>query len=663
MLMKKLKQPGKRGVGRGIHFIWGIALFFCGHLHMQMPLAASTPVKLFDFTRFTGSLNLMYEMIDEKEQSNEVVFRDRSRRFLEGGITLITRGSIYHPNLLTFSVNLNIAGHRSKNTYFSDASINNDINDAYDVQLTFLKEKKINLRLFAKSQYTSYDRIFLERYFTTFKGAGIRVRSRLKFFPLELDVYRNRVKSESINYIERDEKSDHVDMKIPILKKKKSRSIFFLRSRNYSESHFNINYNSLDMNAFYDFLFGPAMRNRVYSMLSYRRMRGDYRLTFFNFTLNNLHHFKPHLYLDTTYNFGIDETFDFNNKKHHLNTILNYHLFESIVSQFHMGGRIENAGIQKVNVIRNHVFINYKKKIPGGHFYFDYSNINEWSDYTSQQPVITLNEMYEFSYTDTVILNRPGIDVQSIRVADAGQTRVYIAGIDYQVTADNNVVTISRIPGGSIPREGKIMVQYEYQAVPEFHLKLHAYNLALKFNFFKHFRLAYEKRVSTNTLTSDFLISPLESFDRDIYSAQFRSRLISGTYTLEHYDSNLSIYKTTYLTLSTSLRLFTHILLKGNLTRSRIDFENFDYFNHFDSHSLECTYNHSNKMNFNLMYRDVTYNSTGYRRGRESLVFKLQWTFRRIVLDFYYEYLFNENASGSISRGRNFFSVVLRRMF
>jgi hypothetical protein len=417
------------------------------------------------------------------------------------------------------------------------------------------------------------------------------------------------------------------------------------------------------MNAFYDVHFGPAMRNRVYSMLSYRRMRGDHRLTFFNFVLNNLHHFKPHLFLNTTYNFGVDETFDFNNKKHQLTTVLNYHLFESIVSQIHMGGRIENAGFQKANAIRNQVFISYKKKIPGGHFHFDYTNINEWSDYTSLQPVITVNETVEFSYTDTVILGRPGIDPQSIRVADAGQTRVYIAGIDYQVTAGNNVVTITRIPGGSIPREGKIMVQYEYQAAPDFRLKLHAYNLAFKINFLRHFRLAYEKRVANNTITSDFLISPLESFDRDIYSAKLTTRFISAAYTRENYDSNLSIYKTTYLTLSASLRLFSHILLTGNLTRSRLNFENFDYFNHFDSYSLECTYNHSRKMTFDLMYRDVTYNSTGYRRGRESLIFKLQWSFRRVVLDFYYEYLLNENASGSISRGRNFFSVVLRRMF
>lgn len=661
MSIEKRKQPGIRG-GRKIpiYFLWGMVFFYS---HLQTPLPAANQVKLFDFTRFSGSLNLMYQMIDEKEESSEVVFRDSSRRFLEGGITLVTRGSVYHPNLLSFSVNLNIAGHRSKNTYFSDASINNDINDAYDVQLTFLKEKKINLQLYAKSEYTSYDRIFLERYFTTFKGAGVRVRSRLKFLPLELDVYRSRVKSESINYLERDEKSDHVDLKIPILRKKKSRSIFFLRSRDYSESHFNVNYNSLDMNLLYDLHFGPARSNRLYSMLSYKRMRGDYDLTFFNFTLKNLHHFKPYLFLDTTYNFGMDETFEFSNKKHHLTTILNYHLFESIVSQFWMGGRVENAGFQKVNAIKNQVYLNYKKRIPGGNLFFDYTNINEWSDYTSMQPAITVNESYEFSYTDTVILSRPGINPQSIRVTDVHHTRVYIVGIDYQVTADNNVVTITRIPGGSIPREGKIMVQYEYLAAPDFRLKLHAYNLAFKIDFLKHFHLAYEKRVARNTITSDFLFPPPESYDRDIYNARFTTRFMSASYTLEYYDSNLSIYKSRYLTLTGNLKLFRSLLLRANMTRSRIDFENFDYFNHFDSYSLECNYNHSRKVSSNLMYRNVTYTSTDYRRGRESLIFKFQWTFRRIVLDFYYEYLLNENASDSISRGRNFFSVVLRRMF
>ena len=67
--------------------------------------------KFFIIDNFTSNLILKYQITDEQESSLDSVYRDFNRKFFEGGIQVNTEGSIYHPNFLTFKVDLNIIGH------------------------------------------------------------------------------------------------------------------------------------------------------------------------------------------------------------------------------------------------------------------------------------------------------------------------------------------------------------------------------------------------------------------------------------------------------------------------------------------------------------------------------------------------------------------------
>jgi hypothetical protein len=157
------------------------------------------------------------------------------------------------------------------------------------------------------------------------------------------------------------------------------------------------------------------------------------------------------------------------------------------------------------------------------------------------------------------------------------------------------------------------------------------------------------------------MVPPFENYDKDIYGTQFNSRFLNVDYTFENHDSNLSAYKSTNFRISGHLRLFRRFLLRANLTKSNIDFENVDFFSKFDAYSVESDYYISNNSAVNITYRKIAYETPIYARDRESILVKFRWTFRRIILDIYYERILGQ--TDTYDRRRNFFNLILRRTF
>lgn len=645
----------KRNVQRCLLFILILSFY-------SLPRVwAVEKVKLFRINDLTGSLKLVYQSTEEKIESTDTVHWDSTRRFIEGGIRLITDGSIYHSNLLTFYVDVNVANHRSKNTHFSDASINNSINNSHDIRLNFLQRKKIKLSLYTKSQFYPHDRVFVERFFSTSQSSGLRLSADLKLFPFDLDIYNTRMKSESFDFVERDEETDNINLRMSLWKGPGTQSFFTLRNKKYFESVNDVRYRSLSLLAYLRHGFSGKKKHGLTSTLSYNRIKGNFEMDVFNFRTSGSYYFNPRLDLNTTYILSLDKSFDRSYKRHELTGRLSHRLFDSLTSQVLLQGRLDNSTLQRINTVNNQFIFHYTKKIPTGRILVRYINSNEWSKYTSRQDISSASREFYFTHSDTVILTQPGLHAGSIRVTDPRLSYVYIAGIDYQVDVLGTVITITRLPGGGIPPGGDILVYYEYLSYPDFRLKLHSYIIDVELRILKFFNLNYEKRAVTNTVTSDYLVPALESYDRDIYGVKFNASFLRASYTLERYKSNLSVHKTRHLGVSGHLSLFKRLMLTANVSRMHIQFENIDFFNNIDNYSIECRFNPVRAISSSLVFRKIDYETPLYLRNRESLLVKFQWVFRRIILDIFYEHMLSR--TDIYEKGRNYFSVVLRRTF
>ncbi len=648
-------------INREFKFASHKIVFFSVFILGLISLSFGTGPKLFDLTSFNGALVFQLQKTIEEEFVFEDLVQDFNRNYVEGGVELNFDGSIYHPNLLSFRVDLNLIANKSKNLYFSDEYLNNSINNTYNINLHFLKRKTTNFQLYADKNFSTADRRFSERFFMSNNRYGLKLISSNKLLPLRLDIYRRKTLSESISFIERDEQSDNVELKVNLSTLTGGKSMFRLKSRDYSEKVFNSDYKSL--NVVTDFLkfFGRAKRNYLFSLFSFRKMSGDIDQEVFRLDINHRQYLNRVLFFINSYRFVKDNTSGRIGEKHQLEFSLNHQLFDSLTSKISTSGRYENYTFQKIEALSYRMEFNYKKKIKSGGISISYFLKMEDGDYISKSEIASVSEFFSFSISDTIVLTTPGISPDSIRVTDTDLTELYLEGVDYQVDILDSIITINRIPGGAIPESGRIIVSYEFLAFPDYNFSDRSDQFNLNLNVFKYFHFFIRSGSKDQDISSDFLIAPFLSYSKKQVGIRFLSGVVNGEYSFEDYNSDISSYVSRNFRLSAGIDLTKNLRLTGSASVNRLEYDTKDYFVNFDTYYSSLNYRPNRFLYINLIYRDMNYKTQNYSRNRESLIGKLQWNFRKVIFELFYEYILNEYDNSH--KSRNHFILRLRRIF
>jgi hypothetical protein len=654
MMLKRIKLAGL------INSVGCALLFLCAVLPAHAAVEAEGP-RWLSFKKFSGFLNFQYQQTDETNTSEGDVQYDITRGFLEGGVQVSTTGSIYHPNLLTFTVDANIVGNRTKNTLISDESIHNSINNTYNIRVHFFKKKRINVEFFALSHYTTAERRFRGRFFSKHKRIGLTVNSDTKVLPFTLSVYDNRNAIDALTYSERDEKSRNIDFRTNIFRGLRTNSFLTLKNKNYSESVYNVDYDTLELLFNFHHNYGKRSLNNVVSTLSYNKMKGNYNFELLRFLTNFQYFFKEHLDLRGTYTLTKDKAYEHSITRHDASVTLTHRLFQSLTTSVTAGGRIEDSSLQRRDTLIGVFNFNYRKKIPTGQIGIFFSQRYENSDNTSRSDIQREIEYFEFSFSDTVTLVRPGIKMDTIQVTDREFTRVYIPEIDYQVNIINSVVHITRLPGGDIPEDGLIAIHYEFLAYPDYGLKSRFRQINFSLGFLRYLQVFYNETLNDHNVTSEFVTPLFDSYTRRIGGARFSTRYLSGEYALEDYDSVFSGYKATHLRGNAAVTLFKRLQLAASLSLSHLKYETGVLYNKFRTYSGNINLNLSARFSARAVYRRIRYETAEYFRDRESILFKVRWDFRRIILEAYYEHVFDGYQLDE--RLHDFFSIAIKRKF
>lgn len=638
-----------------------LLLFLCVMVRVRETVEAAEGPRWLSFKKFSGFLTVQYQLTEETNTSEGEVQYDISRGFLEGGVQLSTTGSIYHPNLLTFNVDVNVVGNRTKNTLISDESIHNAVNNTYNIRLQFFKKKKINVELFALSHYTTAERRFRGRFFSKHNRMGFTLNSSMKILPFTLSYYDNRNTIDSLTYSERDEKSRNLDLRTTFLSSSKTHSFLTFKNKNYSESVYDVDYDSMELLFNFRHNYGIRGLNNITSTLSFNKMTGNYDFELLRFITNSQYFLKEHLDLRGAYTLTRDKAFEHSITRHDVSTTLTHRLFQSLTSTLLVGGRVEDSPVQRRDVLLGGFSVNYRKKIPTGHIGFFFSQRYENSDNTSGEDLQRETEFFEFTFSDTITLIRPGIDIDSIEVTDRQLSRIYIPEIDYQVNVVDNVVHISRLPGGDIPEDGAVAVHYQYLAYPDYRMKSSFQQLNFSLSFLRYFQVFYRKTRNDHDVTSDYVTPLFDSYNRRMAGARFSTRFLSAEYALENYDSVLSQYKADHIRGNAAVTLFKRLQLAASVSLSHLKYETGILFNKFKTYSGNINLNLSARFNARAVYRRIRYETAEYFRDRESILFKVRWDFRRIILEAYYEHVFDGYQQDE--RLHDFFSLSIKRKF
>jgi hypothetical protein len=636
-----------------------ICIYCCPAVHLTAQEVEEP--KWFRLNDFSGSLSLRYQLTEELETLQETVSRDSSRKYLEGGLLLSAQGSIYHPNLLSFRARINLVGHRQKITLSTDPSANNDLNNTYNIHLLVLKEKKINFDIYAVRNFISADRAFLDRYFTIQGITGIIMRTSTKWLPMEINVYSSQTKSESLTFTERDEKTKNIDFRLDLLRLTRSKALLRGRFKDYDESVYDVHYKSWDIFSNFSHHYGIKAKSSVSSNITYHRLQGYYNLETFNAFADNNYYWKPNLYFNATYRLSGDNSFNRSFTRHQVSLDANHQLFLSLRTQLQVGGRWEDHDDRKVTALNHRITLNYSKKIPTGSLQLNFYNSNERGNYISRQDVTEISEVYDFSLTDSIILTFPGIDKTSIRITAPDLSQVYLEGVDYQVDELNGQIIITRLPGGAITAEAKVLIFYQFLSFPNYRSNSHVFYFGAGLDFLKYFYLLYSRSKSNQRITSDYLVPPLEEFDKEMLGGGFSTRFLKSRYTYETYKSTLNDYILHNFRLSGNISLLRKLRLSAHMSINHLAYKPEIFFSRFNAYNLVCSYTPSSDLNFDALYRKFDYSSTNYDNIRESLLFKLRLKFRSIILEAFFERILSTTLL--TERGHNFFSIIIRREF
>jgi len=266
-----------------------------------------------------------------------------------------------------------------------------------------------------------------------------------------------------------------------------------------------------------------------------------------------------------------------------------------------------------------------------------------------------------FDFSDTIILTAVGIDPATVIIALPDLSSVYLEGVDYELTVFENVVYITRIPGGNIPEGGSVRIQYLVASLPDYHVTQHGYANSVQIRFLKFFRAGYQVRVNRNRLESRFLITPFEEFVSRRRVLGFDSRFLTGEYMTEDYEGTRSVYSTRNWRTTVRMDVADRYRISYTISGSETDFLNTGYRTELKNQFVTFSWVMFNGFTGDVNYRDLDYQNNQYDRRRKSVLARIQWQLRKLVLQGSYEYILDDT---DITRRRHSYYVFnIKRRF
>ena len=149
-----------------------------------------------------------------------------------------------------------------------------------------------------------------------------------------------------------------------------------------------------------------------------------------------------------------------------IRTTLQHKLYKSLTTRIYVDYtriKLEAASLHTESDTRGGVDLKYTKKIPGGILNLNYRYFRQaFSTEGANGLLQVLNESQHLSDGELTLLNKPYVELPSVFVKDVTGTIIYQANFDYTLIQRGSYVEIQRIPGGLIPNNGEVYVDYAF---------------------------------------------------------------------------------------------------------------------------------------------------------------------------------------------------------
>lgn len=345
---------------------------------------------------------------------------------------------------------------------------------------------------------------------------------------------------------------------------------------------------------------------------------------------------------------------------------VSHRLYESLASSLSVAGAdYESSGNSGSGYSRRYGGAwteAYTKKLSADHrLRVDNSLAVEHVDEKSTGHVV--NERHVFPSppdTESFLLNLANVIELTIVVTDAAGVTLYTRGIDYQVFLRGTRTEIQRIPGGTIPAGGTVLVDYDAEPTPAGGYETYTDAFGVRVDLWRNFWGLYGRvRASRNNAEATLRVQEVTSY---IAGTDFNWQWFRTGAEYAQYESTDTDYWTA--------RLFESFTFKPDDTSSLgLNFlESFS--RHQDAHREEQDYQGTARYR-RALARNLLVNvdaGLDYRRGtsvdQTRAIFRpeLRYVFGQTSVHFTYDYEYNLYL-GNEERHKHQFTLTVKRDF
>ncbi len=457
----------------------GTALFLCALLVHVSGCSVTIGGKkrpLLQYEKIHGEISLEAERYVDKQKTIDDDRKNKTINFREE-INFHTEGSIYHPNLMTFTAGLGLGLVQSEFEFDNESSQDNGTISEYDFTGNILPKKPYPVSFNLRKSESFVPRIFTSSLRTETKNTGIRLVLRETDWPMSfsyttLEIDQSGLNNEPIDAFSQKDNKFRYLLSHAFSANSKFRFKFTKQDVDQKRFFSDISRTENEYDLRHKLTFGKKNLSNLNSSLVYSDQSGFLELDRLRWTeslklwhsdtLTTQHRFN---YLDTSRGETTQTQYFFS-------TGFTHYLYESLITNgdLYFANETFNSTtkIDRLGVMLN---FDYNKYNRWGQFFASY-NVNSLK--LEQQgggegvSVVDEEHVYTTLGSQTFELVRRNVDPTTI---DIEGIRIYFEGFgaDYTVRQVDGVTFIDVVATGAIFSDGgqTLLVDYDYIIEPE----------------------------------------------------------------------------------------------------------------------------------------------------------------------------------------------------
>ncbi|WP_242093911.1 hypothetical protein [Aestuariivivens sediminicola] len=602
-------------------------------------------------------------------ENNEV-----QNSMVSGGLSLFTRSYMYHPNLLSLDVS---GGYEPQVGKFQelvrpDYSINNS-SKFIRANALFFKRLNYNFNAF----YNNYENYSNRENYISIKSVSENYGGILSL--------NNKVAPASVRYSNTKQDQLELQSKRNIIREEET--IEGRVSRKYgkrSETILNLE-KTLFKNSILDSTFQSIIKSNIdnYTLenivqLTNRRdgnMRT--RVNYYDFetqnSSRNLFSLNNNLFLELPHQLDFRSNFIYtqlntNNiteNNHQVNGSINHKLYESLNTNINIDFRNQNHSFFNQTNWNFGFNINYNKNIPlNSKLRINYQYRNSIINRNGE--ISTLNvfdESYYISDEQVSIIENSNVNIESIVVKDTQGTIIYQENLDYILITLGDFIEIKRVPGGLIPNNTSVLIDYTFIQPENFELVNNSMNFKIALEMLTNtFQLYYNFSNRKYKDPKVLQYFKLDFFNRHVYGGKLDFGFITGGIEYDDFDSNIVPFKLLNYYANLNGRFKKRTRFDMSYQRSNylmIVEEGRTQFFDFLSGNISYFFNNSANLNLNITYRSQQVDDLdlGWLTGRLEYITRINKLILKTNLNYFkrsYNNLDSNFFGGSIQLSRKF---------